>query len=379
MAASAASSITIVPLQPHDTTEFIKFPWRVYAGDHLWVPPLILDRKAFLNPRKNPFFQHAQMQLFLARQGDQTVGRIAAVINTAHDQYHHEHAGFFGLFECLPEAETAAIALLDAAAAWVRERSATFLRGPVNLSMNELDVGILIEGFGASAVFQSAYNPPYYATFIEAAGLTKCKDLLAFYRHYYPLPSSRVQEAIARRQARRNVTVRHANMRDFTADVKRIVDIFNDAWSDNWGFVPVTEAEAQHMAKELKLAVVPELTFIAELDGEPVGCFLALPDLNQGFRHMNGHLTPWGLLRFFLTRRRIDTIRIALTGVKKRYRRLGIDLLLYSELWKQAAKRGILHGEAAWLLEDNTMIIRAMEALGAMPYKRYRLYQKSLV
>ena len=369
-------SITVTPLQPGDTKAFIKFPWQVYGNDHLWVPPLVMERKAFLNPRKNPFFQHAQVQLFLAHDGSRTVGRVAAVINEAHDAYHNEKAGFFGMFECMPDCPDAATALLDAAAAWVRERGATFLRGPVNLSSNELDIGLLVEGFGAAPVFHSAYNPPCYAAFIEAAGLSKCKDVLAFYRHRWPDPDARVQEAIARRQRRGRVTVRHANMKDFAADVRRITEVYNDAWSDNWGFVPITDAEAAHMAKELKMAVIPEFTMLAEIDGEVVGCFVAIPDLNRALRHLNGRLTPWGLARFLIERRRINSIRIALTGVKKKHRRLGIDLLLYAELWRQGAKRGLTHGEAAWLLEDNTLIIRSMEMLGARAYKRYRLYEK---
>jgi len=374
-----SSSVVIVPLAPHDTKAFIKFPWRVYRGDHLWVPPLILERRAFLNARKNPFFQHAQMQLFLARQGAETVGRIAAVLNEAHDSFYHERAGFFGLFECLPEAESAATALLGAAEAWVRERGAAFLRGPVNLSMNELDCGLLVEGFGASPVFQSAYNPPYYADLIEANGFAKCQDLLAFYRHYQPWPSSRLQQLADRLQTRRRLTMRSINMRDFRAEVTRITAIYNDAWSDNWGFVPITDAEAQHLAKDLRLAVIPELTFMAELDGQDVGCFVAIPDLNQILQHLRGHLTPWGLLRFWYQRRRIDTLRIAIMGVKKRYRRLGIDVMLYIESWKRAAKFGIVRGECGWVLEDNHLMVRALEELGACAYKRYRLYQKNLV
>lgn len=372
-----ATAIDVIPLQPHAIKAFITFPWRVYAGDCQWVPPLILERKAFLNPRKNPFFQHAQVQLFLARQGGETVGRIAAVINTAHDQYHHERGGFFGLFECLPNAAAAAAALLQAAAGWVRERGATFLRGPVNLSTNELDCGLLVDGFDRPPVFHSAYNPPYYATFIEASGFAKCQDLLAFYRPYDP-PPPRVQHTMARLQARRKVTMRLVNMRHFPAEVARITAIYNDAWSENWGFVPITAAEAQHMAKALKLAVIPELTLLAEIQGEPVGCFVAIPDLNQALRHLHGHLTPWGLVRFFYQRRRISTIRVAMLGVKKRYRRLGIDLMLLAEAWKRASKCGVVCGELGWVLEDNHLMVRALEELGAWPYKRYRLYQKAL-
>ena len=371
-------SISVTPLRPNDTKGFIRFPWQVYARDPYWVPPLVMDRKAFLNPRKNPFFQHAQVQLFLARDGGRPVGRIAAVINEAHDAYHHEKAGFFGLFECMPDRPEAAALLLDTAADWLRERGATFLRGPVNLCSNELDMGLLVEGFGAPPIFHSAYNPPCYAGFIEAAGLSKCKDLLAYYRHRWPDLDLRFREAIARRQKRGNITIRHVNMKDFAADVRRITEVYNDAWSDNWGFVPISDAEAQHMAKELKLAVIPRLTLLAEIDGEAIGCLVAIPDLNLGLRHMNGRLTPWGVARFLLARRRPTTVRIALTGVRKKHRRLGIDLLLYAELWEHGSEIGLLHGEAAWILEDNTRIIRAMEAQGLRAYKRYRLYEKPL-
>jgi len=372
-----ATAIAIIPLQPHDTKAFIKFPWQVYAGDLQWVPPLILERRAFLNPRKNPFFQHAQVQLILARRGRDTVGRIAAVLNTAHDQYHHEHAGFFGLFECLSDTRVAA-ALLQAAEGWVRERGATYLRGPVNLSTNELDCGLLVEGFDSPPVFHSAYNPPYYATLLEACGFAPCRDLLAFVRAYDPPPPPRLQHTMARLQERRKVSMRLINMRDFTAEIARITAIYNDAWSENWGFVPITEAEAQHMAKALKLAVIPELTLLAEINHEPVGCFVAIPDLNQILRHLHGHLTPWGLLRFFYQRRRIPTVRVAMMGVKKRYRRLGIDLLLLAEAWRQAPKCGVLSGELGWVLEDNRLMVQALEEVGARPYKRYRLYQKDL-
>lgn len=379
MPTSAPAPVEIIPLAPHDTKAFIRLPWRVYKGDHLWVPPLLLERKAFLNPRKNPFFQHAQVQLFLARQGGEIVGRIAAVINQAHDDFHQERAGFFGLFECMPEADAAATALLQAAATWTKERGATFLRGPVNLSMNEMDCGVLVQGFGASPVFQSAYNPPYYADWITANGFAKCQDLLAFYRHYYPLPSPRLWQLAERLQTRRKVTIRSINMQDFTAEVGRVTAIYNDAWSDNWGFVPMTAAEAQHMAKELRLAILPDLALMAEVDGEVVGCFIAIPDLNQIFQRLRGHLTPWGVVRFLRQRRRLDTVRIAIMGVKQRYRRLGIDLLLYIESWKRAPRVGVVRGEAAWILEDNQLMVRALEDVGAFPYKRYRLYQKALL
>ncbi|MCZ6875690.1 MAG: N-acetyltransferase [bacterium] len=375
---SPDAAVDIVPLQPHDTKAFIKLPWTVYANDPQWVPPLILERRMFLNPRKNPFFQHAQVQLFLARRHAHVVGRIAAVINAAHDQHHHERAGFFGFFECQADAEAAAVALFRAAEEWVRERGATFLRGPVNLSTNELDCGLLVDGFDLSPVFHSSYNPPYYETFIKTCGFTTCKELLAFLRYYDPPPPPRLQQVMSRLQERRKVTIRTVNMRNFQAEVTHITAIYNDAWRDNWGFVPISDAESQHMARSLRLAVLPQLTLLAEIEGEPVGCFVAIPDLNQALRHLHGRLTPWGLVRFFYARRRIDVVRVAMMGVKKRYRRLGIDLLMLAEAWKQASMLHINRGELAWVLEDNEPMVRALQEVGAQPYKRYRLYQKAI-
>ncbi len=377
-ASSMPSAVTIVPIHPRQTKQFLTFPWRIYADNPLWVPPLILERKEFLSPKKNPFFQHADVQLFLAQHAGETVGRIAAIVNHAHDTYHNERAGFFGLFECVPQCDAAASALLDAATAWVRERGATFLRGPVSLSTNELDCGLLIAGFDSRPIFQSSYNPPYYADYIEANGFVPCKDLLSFYLDAASQPSERLQRVLTRLRKREHIAIRPVNMRDLTTDVLHITRIYNDAWSDNWGFVPITEAEAQHMAKSLKLAIIPDLTLLAEIDGEPVGCFVALPDLNQALRHMNGRLFPWGLLRFLYYRRRIDTVRTAMMGVKKRYRRLGIDILLLTTAWLQAPKLGINQGELGWVLEDNHPMIKALEDTGAQPTKRYRIYQKAV-
>lgn|SRR5262245_1310614 len=369
----------IVRLESGDTTEFIRLPFRVYAGDHLWAPPLIRERRAFLDPDRNPFYQHAEVQLFLAREGRKPVARLGAVINTAHDRFHAEQAGFFGLFECLPYAEAAAIALLGAAEAWVRERGATFIRGPVNLSMNEFDCGLLVEGFGAPPVFGSAYNPAYYASVIEAAGFAQCKDVLAFYRHRYPPPPPRVVRAVeagARLKSRPTLRLRPIDMRDMEADAFRIASIYNEAWSDNWGFVPITEAETLYLARNLKEAVIPELSLLAETDGQPIACFVAIPDFNQILRRLRGRVTPWGLVRAALHRRRIDTIKVALLGVKKAYRGLGIDMSLLMEIWKRLPAQGI-HWDLGWILEDNYAMIQILQQIGAVPYKRYRLYQKT--
>ena len=368
--------LRVEPLAPRDVKAFLALPKRVYQGDPHWMPPLTMERKEFLNPRKNPFFQHAEAQLFLARRDRDAVGRVAAIINEAHNAYHKEQAGFFGLFECLPGDREAAAALLQAAETWLREHGAAFMRGPVSLSMNELDCGLLVEGFDAPPVFQSAYNPPVYETYLQAHGLMPCKDLLAFEKRYDPPLPERIAGAIERLRSRRNVTVRTLNMRDLTTDVRHIAEIYNEAWSANWGFVPISEAEAEHMAKSLKLAIIPELALMAEVDGEPVGCFVAIPDLNPALKRMHGRLTPWGLVSFLYHRYRTDTIRVAMMGVKRRYRRLGIDLLMLDRVWQLAPPKGFRRAELAWVLADNELMTRAIEEVGGGAYKRYRLYQK---
>ncbi len=379
MATSSAHPLRIVPLQLREATSFLKFAKRVYHDDPIWVPPLMMERKEFLHPRKNPFFKHAEVQLFLAHRGATPVGRVAAMINHAHDDYHNEQAGFFGLFECLPQEDEAASALLQAAESWLRERGTTFMRGPISLSTNELDCGLLVEGFHTPPVFQSSYNPTYYEAYIIGYGMAPCKDLLAYQKHYDPPLPERVASAIERLQARasrRRITVRTINMRDLVTDVQRITNIYNDAWSANWGFVPITEAEAEHMAKALKLATIAELALIAEVDGEAAGCFVAIPDLNPALKRMNGVMTPWGLISFLYHRHRTDTVRVVMMGVKKRYRRLGIDLLLLGKIWELAPPKGFNKAELAWVLEDNDLMTRAIAEVGGIPYKRYRLYQK---
>ncbi len=371
--------LQIVPLSPRDTKAFLTLPKRIYQGDPNWMPPLMMERKEFLDPRKNPFFQHAKVQLFLAQRDRQPVARLAAVINDTHNDYHKEQAGFFGLFECIPGEDEAASALFQAAETWLKERGAAFMRGPVNLSTNELDCGLLVEGFDTPPIFQSAYNPPSYEAYITAYGLAPCKDLLAYQKHYEPQLPERISQAIEHLRSRRKVTVRMVNMRDLATEIRHVTDIYNEAWSANWGFVPITDAEAEHMAKTLKMAVIPELALIAEVDGEPVGCFLAIPDLNPALKRMGGRLTPWGLVSFLYHRHRTDTIRVVMMGVKKRYRRLGIDLLLFDRVWELAPPKGFRRAELAWVLEDNELMTRAIDEIGEVPYKRYRLYQKDFI
>jgi hypothetical protein len=325
------------------------------------------------------------MQLFLAQQGQETVGRIAAVINEAHDSFYHEHAGFFGLFECMPEAASAATALLQATESWVRERGATFLRGPVNLSMNELECGLLVEGFGASPVFQAPYNPPYYADFIEANGFSKCKDLLAFYRHYHPWPSARILQLVDRLQARRRLTIRPLNMRDFQAEVARIMDIYNDAWSDNWGFVPFTQAEIDHASKAFGPVIVPELAVFVEVDDEAVAFIVALTNLYEAVEDFNGRLGPLNLVKLLwrLKIAGVGSTRVPLMGVKKKFRNhplmgAGLAMMAIDQLRQNGKRLGKTSAELGWILEDNKATNNIIRSVGGVHYKTHRLYEKAL-
>ena len=358
-----------------DLLEFIKFPWQVYENDPYWVPPLITERKEFLNKGKNPFFNHAEVVFFLARRGRRVVGRIAGVINHNHVEYHQEKAGFFGLFECVEDFDVAK-ALLDAVQDWLKSKGMAVMRGPANFSSNE-DWGLLLEGFDSPPVIMMPYNPPYYLELVESYGMTKTKDLYAYFiDETLPTPERvvRMAESIKKKVG---VTVRNINMRDFNGEVERIKQIYNSAWSKNWGFIPMTDEEFDHLAKNLKQIVDPHMVFIAEVNNRPAGFSLAIPDFNQVLARLNGRLFPLGILKLFWhtkVRNKIDGVRIITMGVVPEYQRRGIDTVFYAETYDVGVKRGYTWAEMSWVLEDNVLMNRVLELLGAKLYKKYRIY-----
>jgi GNAT superfamily N-acetyltransferase len=358
---------------------FIKFPWRIYRNDPAWVPPLILERKAFLNRKTHPFYQHGDTALFLARRDGEIVGRIMASDDSNYNALHETSVGCFGLFDCIDDREVAA-ALFDAAANWLRARGRTEVMGPIDYSTNYV-CGLLIDGFQHPPMLLTAHNPPYYAPLIEACGFAKVKDWFAWWFDDFPEPAQRLRKIASARAGKFRVSIRHINLRDMTAEAKRIRAVYNQAWQKNWGFVPFSEAEADHMIKEMKPLIVPEGILIAEAGDKPVGFLIGIPDINVALRHVNGRLTrfglPTGLLRLLYWRRRVRTGRLVALGVIEEYRRAGVAELLVLQFMEEAYKRGF-SGELSMTLEDNVMVNRFIESMGAKKYKTYRIYNKML-
>jgi GNAT superfamily N-acetyltransferase len=363
-----------------DRTAFIRFPYSIYQGNPHWVPPLEMERRDFLDPRKHPFFEFGEVELFLARRGKQVVGRIAAVNNPRYNEFHGTNAGFFGLFECVDDAGVAR-ALFEAASAWLRAKGFTSVVGPMSYSTN-YECGLLIEGFDMPPAVMMAYNPPYYAALIEACGFTKAKDLFAWELSSSVAPPEKVARVAEKIRQREGVTVRPVEMRHFDAEVAKVKALYNSAWEKNWGFVPMTEREFDHLARELKQMVRPELALVAEVKGEPVAFALTLPDANEALKAANGRLTqfglPIGLIKLLLAVRRIRRLRLVLLGTKEGYRRRGLDAILYLDTLRKARELGYSGGEISWTLEDNHLVNRAIESMGGKRSKLYRVYERPL-
>lgn len=354
--------------------EFLRLPYRLHRDDPFWVPPLLREERRRFSPA-NPFFQHAEMQLFLARSGRSAVGRVAAILNHRHVETWGERAGFFGAFACAAGSAVAS-ALLEAAGGWLKSRGMEILRGPMDFSTNEA-CGFLIEGFDSPPFLLMPHNPPVYPSLMEASGLAKAKDLLAYIVDVPEgLPDRIARVASAARE--RGVRIRPLDLRAFEAELELIRQIYNEAWRRNWGFVPLTEAEMAFAAKQLRPLVVPDLALLAESGGEPVGFFLCLPDYNQVLRRLKGRLGPLGLLKALWFARRVSDMRVMVFGIRPAFRRKGIDALFVEKSFEGARRHGFRRCEFSWILEDNVMTRRAAEFWGARPYKRYRIYERPL-
>jgi GNAT superfamily N-acetyltransferase len=370
-------NVIVLPTETkRDLLEFIKFPWEVYKDDPNWVPPLLVERKEFFDKKKNPFFQHADVIFYLAKRNGKTVGRITGIVNYKHIETHQEKVGFFGFFECIKEYEVAKL-LLDSVRQWLKSKGMEIMRGPANYSSNE-EWGFLTEGFDSPPVIMMTYNPPYYLEFMESYGMVKAKDLYAYYIDKNRLPPERVNKMAKLIKKRENITIRAINMKDFPGEVARIKQIYNAAWSKNWGFIPMTDEEFNHLAKSLKQVIDPHLVFIAEVAGKPAGFALALPDLNQALIKLNGRLFPLGILKLLWhtkIKNKINGVRIITMGVVHEFQKRGIDTVFYVETFDVGIKRGYTWAEMSWVLEDNVMMNRVLDLLGATLYKKYRLYE----
>lgn len=358
---------------------FIDFEWAVYQNDPLWVPHLKLDRKEFLDPKKNPFFEHSDTAFFLAFRDGKPVGRIAAVVNHNYNQFHEDRTGFFGLFDCLDDAE-AAKALLDRAAGFLKTKGRASMCGPVNLSTND-EAGLLVEGHGVPPVIMMTYNPKYYEKLLESYGLKKAKDLLAYRIEVPTAPPERLRRGCELILKRGGFTIRTVRMKDFKNEVARIKTIYNSAWERNWGFVPMTDKEFDHLGAQMKMVLDPDFLFIAEKDGEPIGFSLTIPNLNEALiRLRNGRLLPFGLLKLLWHSRKgaIDSLRVITLGITKEHRNSGIDTVFYYKSFEAAIAKKYKWAEMSWILEDNVPMNRPLLNMGAQVYKRYRIYEKPL-
>jgi GNAT superfamily N-acetyltransferase len=359
-----------------DMRQFVRFPFSLYAGDPQFVPPLLSERKRFFS-HANPLFEFTEVDYLLAHNNrGKLVGRITAHVNRRHNDYWHERTGFFGFLECVPDVEVAR-ALLSSAEERLRQKGMTLIRGPFNFSTNE-ECGFLIKGFDTSPVIMMPHTKPYYPDFMSQLGYVKAKDLLAYsYSHkgYIPDYLQRFSERVAERS---NVTVRPVSLDRFEEDVAKAFSVYNQAWARNWGFVPMTEAEFTYMAHELRPVVDTSLAHVAEIDGEPVGFALGLPDYNPIFRKMNGRLFPFGIFRFLLGRRHISRLRVITMGVVPEHRKRGIDIFLIYRTFVDGLEKGYRWAEFSWVLEDNEIFKRAMDRLGAEQYKTYRIYEKPI-
>ena len=354
-----------------DRREFVELPFRLYRDDPNWVPPLRRDVYELIDPARHPFHRHGTIELFLARDGDRVVGRIAAVENELQFKYHDDRTGFFGLFECENDSRISR-ALFGAVASWLRSRNIETMRGPASFSLNE-EAGLLVQGFDGPPVVMMSYNPPWYEDLIVANGFRKAKDLYAYY-----LADAKPTEQMIRMsdklRERYKVRIRTLDKSRFWDEVSLVRQVYNEAWMENWGHIPMTEDELTYMAKQLRPVVDPKLVVFGYVGEELAGFGLALPDLNVPLKQMNGRLFPIGWAKALWYQRKITTARIVILGVLDKFRRSGVAELMELEMLKNGPARGIVNAEFSWILEDNTMMKTPLEKMGATVYRVYRMY-----
>jgi hypothetical protein len=354
---------------------FIKLPWKLYRDNPAWVPPLVGDQKTLLSREKNPFFQHATVEYFLAEDEGEIVGRIAAIHDPSYIAFQDESVGFFGFFESVND-QAVADALFAAARSWLAGKGVAVMRGPTNPSTNDT-LGLLVDAFDIPPVVMMPYNHDYYPALFEAAGLVKAKDLLAYWLAEDKMRIDRLERFVELLKKRHNLRLRPVNLKKLDEELPVFKEIYNDAWEKNWGFVPWTDAEIDHLGAELAPVADPELIMFAYKDDIPVGFSLSLPDLYQALIHVkSGRLLPFGIFKLLYWSRKVDHVRVLAMGVRKGYRNLGLDALFYHRTFRYAETVGQQRGECSWILEDNHSMRAAMEKMGGEVYKTYRIYDQ---
>jgi hypothetical protein len=355
---------------------FIRFPWEIYQGDQYWVPPLIKDQLLKFSP-KHPFRSHSDMIFLLARRDGKIVGRIVGIIDHNYIEFHQEKVGFFGFFESISDKEVTEI-LLSKVTDWLKGHGMEKMAGPMNPSTND-ECGLLIEGFNSSPCLMMPYNPRYYPALLESFGLRKRMDLYAYQLEETFFLLDRLDRFTKRlRRKEPQLHVRPINLRHFDEELRMVKEIYNQAWSKNWGFVPMTDEEINLTAKDLKPLVVSDLVLFAYWGEEPVGFSVAIPDYYEVLKHLNGKIGLLGALKFLYYSKKIKKIRVMLLGVKHAFQKKGVDGLLYMETFRNGIKKGYRQSECSWILEENVLIQHGIEAMGGRRYKTYRIYEMSI-
>lgn len=379
--ASVSRSVRIVPANTkRERKRFIALAHAIYADRPEWRAPLRLERALHLSEKHNPSFEHLEWQAWIAVRDGRDVGRISAQVDTLRRETYDENVGYFGLFECIDDADVAA-ALLATAEAWLAERGMAAVHGPFNLTIND-ECGLLIDGFDTPPMAMMPHGHAYYPGHVEAAGYTRATDMIAYWLEL-PFARPRAMTRLLERYAKR-VTVRPIRRKDFAAELERIRDIFNDAWAGNWGFVPLTEAEFSDMGNTLKHILDDELIQIAEVDGVAAAFIVGLPNINEAARDLDGRLSPAGLAKLIwrLKVRFPSSFRVPLMGVRQTYQGgpLGAALAfgVIAAMEHEMMKRGAYASELSWILADNRGMRDIIEAIGGQPYKTYRIYEKRL-
>jgi hypothetical protein len=378
-ASAREGAVEVRPLAGRgELSAFIKLPWRLYSGASNWVPPLLSERRRHLNRGHNPFFEHANAEYFLAWRGGEPVGRISAHVDHRLNDFQNNHWGLFGFFESIDD-ESVAGALFDCAEAWLREFGRDRMVGPLDFSTNH-ECGLLVEGHELKPQVLENWHHPYYRELFERAGMRKAMDLYKWQiltaepERVLPV----IYELADSLEANHGIRVRNMRRRDFEAEVRRFMEVYNAAWESNWAFVPLTDGELKAYAKELKPILDERYAYVAEKDGEVVGAALTLPDINKVLATLNGRLLPVGWVKILRERRRIDELRVFALGVKHEYRHTGTAAAFYAEHWRECLRRHITRVETGWILETNESMNRAMEALGGDIVKRYRIFERPI-
>ena len=376
-------SVTIRPVRSRrDRKRFVKVPFAVHRGNPLWVAPLVFERMEFLDPRKNPWFEHGEAELLIAERDGEPVGRISAHLDHRWDEYQGGKDAMFGFFEAVEDREVFE-ALLGAACEWAAGKGRERVLGPMDFTTND-EIGVLIDGFDRRPMILEPWHPPYYKVLVEEQGFEKAMDVQMWELTFGELKGGEEFDPAIHTAAKKaledeGIVIRNMSKRDMAGEVRRFMDVYNEAWGDNWGFVPITDAEVEFQAKNLKQVLAENWAYVAEKDGEAVGAALTLPDINQVMAQLNGRLLPLGWLKFLRGKRKIDRLRVFALGVKHEYRHTGVAAGLYLRHLEEAAKPGAIRGgDMGWILETNKPMNRAMEGMGGKVVKKYRIFERAL-